>query len=97
MAFFSVLIIQNTDMQSRITPDNHWSGKIKSSHSDESVIYTSLHNQYMFIQNITITMIGIFHEELSVLTHENCFCLLLSVCYIPGSVKKISEHCLITF
>ena len=36
----------------------------------------------MFIQNIVIITTGIFHRELSVLTRENCFCLLLTVCYL---------------
>ena len=42
----------------------------------------------MFIPNIAILTAGIFHEELLVLTQENCFCLLLTVCYLMLSTAK---------
>ena len=41
----------------------------------------------MFIRNIVILTAGIFHKELSVLTRENCFCLLLTVCYLMLSIQ----------
>ena len=41
----------------------------------------------MFIQNIMITTTGIFQEELLILTRENCFYLLLIVCYLLLSVQ----------
>ena len=40
----------------------------------------------MFIRNTAIITAGIFFEELSVLTQENCYWLLLTVCYLLLSV-----------
>ena len=40
----------------------------------------------MFIQNIAIITAGIFHEELLVLTRENCYCLLLTIRYLLLSI-----------
>ena len=41
----------------------------------------------MYIRNVVIVMLGIFHEELSVSIRLNCFCLLSAVCYFILSVR----------
>ena len=41
----------------------------------------------MFIRNIVIIKVEIFHEELLVLKRENCFCLLFMVCNFMFNVQ----------
>ena len=41
----------------------------------------------MFIRITAILKVEIFHEELSVLKRENCFCLLFMVCNFMLSVQ----------
>ena len=43
----------------------------------------------MFIQNISIIKVEIFHKELSVSKWENCFCLLKSMKFHFKSMAKL--------
>ena len=45
------------------------------------------HIMPMYIRYVAIVMLGIFHEELSVLIRQNFFCLLFAVCNFILSVQ----------
>ena len=79
------LMIYASQSQNRII---NGAGKMKRDNSNSSAIYPTLHNRY--IAYVYPKYFGFngwnFCGELSALTCENCFCLLLTVCYLMLSV-----------